>query len=58
MHFDAPVAEAFRNQVGRLSLFVPQFGMCVNGSSEGLDFAVSGLDFGDQFHGALCFAVH
>lgn len=59
MSFDAPGLKCPGNQLRCRSFLVAQFGVCMNGSSEGLDFAVGGLDFWDKFHDralVLCFA--
>ncbi len=61
MGFDTPRLQAFRDQISRRRFFVTEFGVSVDRSSEGLNFAVSGLDFGDQFHDGvmmrLCLAM-
>src|SRR5258708_1884913 len=59
MSLNAPGFETASNEISRCSLFITQFRMGMNRSSKGLDFAVSSLDFGNQFHDGvmlrLCF---
>src|SRR6185437_6024680 len=50
MGLNAPRFQAAGNEISRCSLFVTQFRMGMNRSSKALDFAVSGLYFGNQFH--------
>src|SRR6266702_1978090 len=59
--FDAPELKVPRNQICCCCLFITQFRVGMDRSSKGLDFAVSGLNFRDQFHDEvmlrLCFGL-
>jgi hypothetical protein len=50
MSFNAPGLKRSGNEIRGCGFFVAQFRIGVDRSSKGLNFAVSGLDFGNQFH--------
>ena len=53
MHAQPPFFERLRHKIGRPRLFVAQFGMGMDASSEGLDFVSRGQDFRNEFHDAF-----
>jgi hypothetical protein len=48
--FYAPGIKRFGDEISCRSFFVTQFGMGVDRTSKILNFSVSSLNFGDQFH--------
>jgi hypothetical protein len=49
----SPFFETLSNKIRRSNLFVSQFGMGVDASSERLDFVSRGQDFRNEFHDAF-----